>query len=97
MSFFGGGGGFNNHFGRGGGFRPPQHQQHNQNMRFGILPLMRPNQHMPPNQHMQPRFGGNQRGGGRPQFRRGIIFKAQYFFIVLFKCYIKVSIIVYNI
>ena len=71
MSFFGGGGGGGfNQYGRGGGFRPAQ--QHNQNMRFGILPLMRPNQHMPPNQHMQPRFGGNQRGGGRPHFRRGI-------------------------
>ena len=73
MSFFGGGGGYNQFGGRGGGFRPPQ--QHNQNnMRFGILPLMRPNQ------QMHPRFGGNQRGGGRFQFRRGINNNAFYNF-----------------
>ena len=60
MSFFGGGG-FNGFGGRGF----PRPQQHNQNARFGILPLMRPNQ------QMRQRMGGPPRGiGGGPP--RGI-------------------------
>ena len=58
MSFFGG---YNNYSGRGGGFPRPRHQ----NARFGLAPLMRPN-----NQNMRPRMGMSPRGG-RPPFRGG--------------------------
>uniref|UniRef100_A0A7M5UC31 Uncharacterized protein n=1 Tax=Clytia hemisphaerica TaxID=252671 RepID=A0A7M5UC31_9CNID len=57
MSFFGG---YNNYNGRGGGFPRPRHQ----NARFGIAPLMRPNNQQRPRMGMSPR-------GGRPPFRGG--------------------------
>jgi len=58
MAFFGG----FNPFGGGGG-RYPRPQQ-NQNMRFGLLPLMHPNQMLPRMNQMGSR-------GGRPPFRGG--------------------------
>ena len=72
MSFFGG---FNPFGGGGGSGRYPRPPYQNKNMRFGILPLMHPNQQMMPRMNqMGPR-------GGRPPFRGGKIYKHAQKFI----------------